>query len=183
VAASGTGTREPETFSFLGFTHLCAETKTGRFWVRRITIAKRMRTKLREVKEQLKRRWHEPIPEQGQWLKSVVQGHLAYYAVPGNTDAVATFRTQVGTALVQGAAAPQPAHPPQLDTDGPHHETMVTTRPPTASLPRRALRRQNPRQEPSAVIPHAGICAGAARKGGPYRDPLSNRSSYRASRP
>jgi RNA-directed DNA polymerase len=89
------GLGKPETFDFLGFTNLCAKTKTGRFWVRRITIAKRMRTKLREVKEQLKRRRHEPVPEQGRWLKSVVQGHLAYYAVPGNTDAVATFRTQV----------------------------------------------------------------------------------------
>jgi RNA-directed DNA polymerase len=93
-AARGLG--KPETFDFLGFTHLCAKTKTGRFWVRRITITKRMRAKLREVKEQLKRRRHEPLPEQGQWLRSMVHGHLAYYAVPGNTDAVATFRTQVG---------------------------------------------------------------------------------------
>ena len=89
-------TGKPETFDFLGFTHLCATTKSGRFWVRRITIKKRMRAKLREVKEELKRRRHEPIPMQGQWLRSVVHGHLAYFAVPGNTDAVATFRTQIG---------------------------------------------------------------------------------------
>jgi RNA-directed DNA polymerase len=63
--------------------------------LRRITIAKRMRAKLREVNDQLKRRRHQPIPEQGQWLASVVRGHRAYYAVPGNTDAVAAFRTQV----------------------------------------------------------------------------------------
>ncbi len=62
---------------------------------RRITISKRMRAKLREVNDQLKRRRHQPIPVQGQWLRSVVQGHLAYYAVPGNTDAVAAFRYQV----------------------------------------------------------------------------------------
>ncbi len=93
-AARGLG--KPETFDFLGFTHLCAKTKTGRFWVRRVTIAKRMRAKLREVNDQLKRRRHQPIPVQGQWLRSVVSGHLAYYAVPGNTDAVAAFRTQVG---------------------------------------------------------------------------------------
>jgi len=53
-----------------------------------------MRTKLRQVNDQLKRRRHQPIPVQGQWLASVVRGHLAYYAVPGNTDAVAAFRTQ-----------------------------------------------------------------------------------------
>jgi group II intron reverse transcriptase/maturase len=88
------GLGKPETFDFLGFTHLCAKSKSGWFWLRRITISKRMRAKLREVNDQLKRRRHEPIPVQGQWLRSVVQGHLAYYAVPGNTDAVASFRTQ-----------------------------------------------------------------------------------------
>jgi RNA-directed DNA polymerase len=54
-----------------------------------------MRAKLKEVKDQLKRRRHQPIPVQGKWLRSVVSGHLAYYAVPGNADAVAAFRTQV----------------------------------------------------------------------------------------
>jgi RNA-directed DNA polymerase len=91
-AARGLG--KPQTFDFLGFTHLCGESKKGRFWLRRITIAKRMRAKLREVNDQLKRRRHQPVPEQGQWLASVVRGHRAYYAVPGNTDAVAAFRTQ-----------------------------------------------------------------------------------------
>ncbi len=89
------GLGKPETFDFLGFTHICGKTKDGRFWLRRITISKRMRAKLREVNDQLKRRRHQPIPVQGQWLAAVVRGHLAYYAVPGNTDAVAAFRTQV----------------------------------------------------------------------------------------
>jgi RNA-directed DNA polymerase len=62
--------------------------------LKRITSSKRMRAKLREVNDELKRRRHQPIPEQGRWLASVVRGHLAYYAVPGNTDAVAAFRTQ-----------------------------------------------------------------------------------------
>ena len=89
------GLGKPETFDFLGFTHICAKSKSGRFWLKRVTVAKRMRAKLREVSDQLKRRRHEPVPVQGQWLRSVVQGHLAYYAVPGNSDAVAAFRTQV----------------------------------------------------------------------------------------
>jgi group II intron reverse transcriptase/maturase len=92
-AARGLG--KPETFDFLGFTHICAKTKTGRFRVRRITVSKRMRAKLREVKDQIKRRRHEPVPLQGQWLASVVRGHLAYYAVPGNSRAIRAFRTQV----------------------------------------------------------------------------------------
>jgi group II intron reverse transcriptase/maturase len=92
-AAQGLG--KPETFTFLGFTHICAKSRTGRFWLRRITISKRMRAKLREVGDHLKRRRHQPVAVQGQWLRSVVQGHLAYYAVPGNIDAVAAFRDQV----------------------------------------------------------------------------------------
>jgi RNA-directed DNA polymerase len=89
------GLGKPETFDFLGLTHICARSKGGRFWVKRITIAKRMRAKLREINIELKRRRHEPLPVQGAWLRSVVHGHLAYYAVPGNTPTVAAFRTQV----------------------------------------------------------------------------------------
>ena len=92
-AARGLG--KPETFDFLGFTHICGKTREGRFWLRRITISKRLRAKLREVNDQLKRRRHQPIPEQGRWLGSVVRGHLAYYAVPGNVRAVRSLRTQV----------------------------------------------------------------------------------------
>jgi RNA-directed DNA polymerase len=89
------GLGKPETFDFLGMTHICARAKGGRFWIKRITIAKRMRAKLKQVNIELKRRRHQPLPEQGAWLRSVVQGHLAYYAVPGNIVAVAAFRTQV----------------------------------------------------------------------------------------
>jgi group II intron reverse transcriptase/maturase len=91
-ARAARGERKPETFDFLGFTHICMRSTNGRFWVKRKTILKRMRAKLAQVKDQLKRRRHEPIAEQGQWLASVVRGHLAYYAVPGNTDAVQDFR-------------------------------------------------------------------------------------------
>jgi group II intron reverse transcriptase/maturase len=89
------GRGKPETFDFLGLRHICARSKNGRFWIRRITIAKRMRAKLKQINIELKRRRHQPLPEQGAWLRSVVQGHLAYYAVPGNIVAVAAFRTQL----------------------------------------------------------------------------------------
>jgi RNA-directed DNA polymerase len=88
------GLSKPETFEFLGLTHACATTKTGRFALKRVTNKKRLRAKLREVKTELMRRRHDPIPDQGQWLASVVRGHAAYYAVPGNIDAVAAFRDQ-----------------------------------------------------------------------------------------
>ena len=89
------GLGKPETFDFLGFTHICAATRSGRFKLKRITIAKRMRAKLKQVKTELRRRRHAPVPEQGKWLASVVRGHCAYYAVPGNSGAVHAFRTQV----------------------------------------------------------------------------------------
>jgi group II intron reverse transcriptase/maturase len=93
-AARGLG--KPETFDFLGFTHICGKGRSGRFWLRRITISKRLRAKLKLVKDQLMRRRHLPIREQGRWLASVVRGHLAYYAVPGNAQAINAFRVQIG---------------------------------------------------------------------------------------
>jgi RNA-directed DNA polymerase len=89
------GLGKPETFDFLGFTHICARMPAGRFWVRRITIKKRMRAKLAEIKDQLRRRQHDPIPVQRRWLTHVLRGHMAYYCVPGNSDAVSAFRYQL----------------------------------------------------------------------------------------
>jgi RNA-directed DNA polymerase len=89
------GLGRPETFAFLGFTHICGVSRNGRFLLKRVTIAKRMRIKLQQLNVELKRRAHLPIPDQGRWLASVVRGHLAYYAVPGNIQAVAAFRDQV----------------------------------------------------------------------------------------
>ena len=89
------GFSKPETFDFLGFTHACGKTrKTGRFALKRVTSKKRLRAKLREVKTELMQRRHDPIPDQGRWLASVVRGHSNYYAVPGNIDAVAAFHNQ-----------------------------------------------------------------------------------------
>jgi RNA-directed DNA polymerase len=89
------GLGRPETFWFLGFTHYCTTTKDGRFLVLRKTISKRMAAKLREVRTLLMRRRHWPLQAQGRWLASVVRGHLAYYAVPGNIHQVEAFRAEV----------------------------------------------------------------------------------------
>jgi RNA-directed DNA polymerase len=91
------GAGKPETFNFLGFTHICGTTKKGRFAVIRHTIRKRWLAKLKEVKIELRKRMHDPIPEVGAWLKSVVGGHIRYYGVPGNRYAIANFRFAVGT--------------------------------------------------------------------------------------
>jgi RNA-directed DNA polymerase len=88
------GTGKPETFDFLGFTHICAKTRNGRFKLTRVTSKKRVRAKLSAVKAELMARRHLPIPDQGRWLASVVRGHLNYYAVPGNSKAIRAFRDQ-----------------------------------------------------------------------------------------
>ena len=85
----------PETFDFLGFTHACGKTRSGRFALKRVTSKERMRVKLKEVKAELRRRMHLSIPEVGRWLGSVVRGHLAYFAVPGNSHAMGEFVEQV----------------------------------------------------------------------------------------
>jgi hypothetical protein len=89
------GERKPETFTFLGFTHICGHKYwNGRFVVKRQTATKRLRTKLTAVQHQLTLRRQEPIPMQGKWLRSVVQGYFNYHAVPGNMAALEAFRTE-----------------------------------------------------------------------------------------
>jgi len=90
------GGGKPETFNFLGFTHSCAKTRAGRFTVLRQTMRTRLRAKLEEVKTELRRRLHDPIPEQGAYLGSVVRGHVRYYGVPMNGPALHAFRFAVG---------------------------------------------------------------------------------------
>ena len=156
---------KPETFDFLGFTHICGKTKSGRFWLQA---------------------HHDREADAGE----ATRGQDRAEATPTSTHPGArAMATQRGArsprllrrarqhrrgrglphpgdpALVQGAAAPQPAHTDELGADEPHRETMATTSPRDASLPERALRRQNLRQEPSAVVPHAGICAGGRPAG------------------
>jgi hypothetical protein len=89
------GLGKPESFTFLGFTFLCGVTRNGRFQLRRKTRRDRMLLKLKEIKEELRRRMHRPIPEQGRWLKQVVAGFFNYHAVPTNGPAMGSFRYHV----------------------------------------------------------------------------------------
>jgi RNA-directed DNA polymerase len=90
------GEGKPETFACLGFTHICGKTrKSAQFTVLRQTIRKRLQAKLSEVKTELRRRMHQPIPEVGQWVSTVVGGHMRYFGVPLNYPALVLFRSQV----------------------------------------------------------------------------------------
>lgn len=85
----------PETFNFLGFTHICGENRRGNFTLVRRTMRVRIAAKLQAVKTELLRRRHQPVPQQGEWLGHVVRGFFAYHAVPANGAALDAFRSQV----------------------------------------------------------------------------------------
>ena len=89
------GLGKPETFAFLGFTLVCSKSRRGRFLLKRRSRRDRMKAKLKEVKGELRRRMHRPIPEQGKWLKQVITGFFAYHAVPTNFRALLRFRAHI----------------------------------------------------------------------------------------
>jgi hypothetical protein len=163
VTRSRRGSGKPETFTFLGFTFICSKSRQGHFLLKRKTRRDRMRAKLREVKDELRRRMHLPIPEQGRWLKQVVTGFFAYHAVPTNSAALSAFRYHV-TCLWRGSLrrrsqkdgltwsrmkklADDWLPPPRILHPWPHQRFAV----------------KHPRWEPYAGVPHVRIYAGGAR--------------------
>lgn len=90
------GLDKPETFDFLGFTHICGKKRNGRYTVLRQTMRTRLQAKLREIKCELRSRMHDPVPALGKWLSTVVEGHIRYYGVPMNSQALSVFRFQIG---------------------------------------------------------------------------------------
>jgi len=89
------GEGKPESFTFLGFQHICGENSLGRFEVKRITEGDRRRKKLLAIKQELHRRMHDPVAQTGEWLRSVLRGYYQYHAIPGNIAVLKGFRTQV----------------------------------------------------------------------------------------
>ena len=89
----------PETFNFLGFTHMCGKSyKTGSFNVKRKTIGKKMAAKLKELRQKLRQRMHDGVPETLKWLQSVIRGYFQYHAIPGNCRRMQAFRKEVARA-------------------------------------------------------------------------------------
>jgi hypothetical protein len=89
------GLAKPETFKFLGFVLICGKSRRGDFQIQRKSRRDRMRAKLQEIKEGLRRQMHQPIPETGKWLGQIVAGYFAYHAVPTNSAAISAFRYHV----------------------------------------------------------------------------------------
>ena len=89
------GEGKPESFDFLGFTHICGKDRKGKFQLQRKTIGKRLRAKLKVLKIEMRKRWMLSIPEMGRWLNRVLTGHFNYYGVPGNFRSLSGFRKAV----------------------------------------------------------------------------------------
>lgn len=154
---------KPETFNFLGLTHICARTKRGEFQLARRTMRERMRAKLSEVKTELGLLKHAPIPKQGRYLHAVVTGFFRYHAVPTNMRALKAFRTEVQKLWLNTLRRRS-----QKDGATWHHmKARIKRWVPAARIqhpwPMERFERHHQLQEPSAVIPLARIRAG----GGP----------------
>jgi group II intron reverse transcriptase/maturase len=157
------GLGKPETFDFLGMTFICGKTRRGNYQVKRKSRRDRRRAKLKEIEQALRRRMHQPIPEQGRWLGRVVKGYFNYHAVPTNGSSLSTFLfcvadlwrrvlrrrsqkdrtkwTRIKELVSEFLPKPRILHP------WPDKRFAVT----------------HPRQEPYALIGHVRICAGGAQ--------------------
>ena len=158
------GLGKPETFRFLGFTFICGQSRQGRFALQRKSRGDRMRAKLKEIKKELRRRMHQPIPEQGNWLKQVVTGFFAYHAVPTNSRALDAFRYHV-TDLWRRSLRRRS----QKDRTAWNRITKLADDylPKPRILhpwPEARFAVRHPRWEPSARIGPARICAGGTQR-------------------
>jgi group II intron reverse transcriptase/maturase len=157
------GLGKPETFNFLGFTHISGRSKRGTFQLKRKTRRDRMRTKLQEIKEELRRRLHLPIPVQGKWLRQVVRGYFAYHAVPTNIRSLSAFRNCVVKLWRRALKR-------RSQRDRTTWERMAKIASDWLPTPRiqhpwpiARFSVKHPRWEPGARIAPAGICAGGIR--------------------
>ncbi len=132
------GLGKPETFNYLGLTHICGKSKAGYYLLERHTMRKRMNAKLKEVKLELQRRRHLPIPEQGAWLRAVVRGYFAYQAVPTNIR-LGKIPNPGNLALVSGASTPEPTRPDYLGQNENPCRTLDSARSHLASLANTAV--------------------------------------------
>jgi len=156
------GLGKPATFGFLGFTFICGKSRQGKFQLKRKSRRDRLQAKLNEVKEQLRGRLHQPIPEQGRWLRQVVTGFFAYHAVPTNYRALQTFRTNVMNLWRRALRRRS-----QKDrTTWLRIRRLANDFLPQPRIlhpwPTQRFAVKHPRWEPYAGIPHVRICAGGA---------------------
>jgi group II intron reverse transcriptase/maturase len=163
VARAQRGLGKPETFNFLGFTFICGKSRGGKFLLKRKTRRDRMRAKLREVKEELRRRMHRPIPEQGRWLRQVVTGFFAYHAVPTNSAALSAFRYYVVDLWRRSLQRRSQKDHTTWQRVAKLADDWLPRPRVLHPWPQKRFAVRHPRWEPYAGMPHVRICAGGAR--------------------
>ena len=136
------GLGKPETFKFLGFVFICGKTRRGKYLVHRKSRRDRMRTKLTEIKKELRKRMHQPIPEQGRWLAQVVRGYYAYHAVPTNGLENQRFPLPCGQVLAAYAPASKPERSLHVGTDQATGQRLASTTSHPSPLAKCAVCRQ-----------------------------------------
>lgn len=155
------GQGKPETFDFLGFTHMCGFDRGGKYTVRRKTKSKKIRGKLKELKAELRRRYHQPVPVQGKWLRSAYRGFVYYFAVPGNMATLKSFQYQLCRIWLK--ALRRRSQKGRRLTWKKFERIFPQWLPPPRCKhpwPNQRFGRHHPRQEPYAVVPHVRVCAG-----------------------
>ena len=157
------GDGRPETFNFLGFTHICSRSRRGGFLLARHTRRDRKQAKLLEISEDLRRRWHRDVAEQGRWLGAVVRGFFAYHAVPTNSRALSAFRHHV-VELWRRALRRRSQKDRTSWTDMDRLADRWLPKPRISHpWPAQRFRVKHPRWEPYAGIPPVRFCAGGAQ--------------------
>jgi group II intron reverse transcriptase/maturase len=160
-AAAGLG--KPETFDFLGFTHICGKGRRGGFFVKRKSRRSRIRAKLGELKEEVRRRMHQSIAEQGQWLGQVVRGFFAYHAVPSNSRAIEAFRDHVVQLWWRALLRRSQRHRMTRERMAQIADAFLPKPRVLHPWPSQRFAVKHPRWEPDAGKPHVRFCAGGAR--------------------
>ena len=154
------GQGKPGTFDFLGFTHCCSQTRNGRFLILRLTVKKRMRATLKAIREKLRTMMHSPVPKVGRWLGQVVRGYFNYFAVPGNVYRLSSFRQAICRAWRRVLLRRSQRHTLSWARFNRLAKRYLPSARTLHPYPETRFRATHPRQEPCAVIPLAGICAG-----------------------
>jgi hypothetical protein len=157
------GLGKPDTFTFLGFTFICGRSRQGKFQLKRKSRRDRMRAKLNELKTELRRRMHQPIPEQGRWLGQVVTGFFAYHAVPTNDRALQTFRSNVKDLWRRTLRRRSQKDRMTWQRIRQLADDFLPKPRILHPWPRQRFAVKHPRWEPYAGIPHVRICAGGAQ--------------------
>jgi group II intron reverse transcriptase/maturase len=158
------GLGKPDTFDFLGLTFICSRTRRGKFQVKRKSRRDRMRAKLQAIKQELRRRMHQPIPQQGKWLAQVVTGYFNYHAVPTNGRALATFRFHVIDLWKRTLRRRSQKDRTGWERIGRLANDFLPKPRILHPWPDRRFAVKHPRWEPYALIGHVRLCAGGAQQ-------------------